>query len=219
MSSFRTKRQCNHAATAIEISATLLLQINRIAWGKKNIATGAKRGQWAIERARAWTGADWVHMAIVLYFKMGNFEKPISELFWNNMEWNQPRWSFTQSNTYTSSASACKDYSKVSPAARFHLCVPLLLPGDHMQSVGYLAMPTMAELMIGMIKTVMLMSISSLDLGWAPGTGFIMMCSGVPVTQHSVTIWHREQTLPASVCHLFCVSLQGKSILPLCFRV
>lgn len=86
VSSFRTKQQCNHAATAIEISTTLLLQINRIARGKKSIATGTKRGELAIERARARKGADWVHVAVVLYFKMGNLEKLISELFgtiWN----------------------------------------------------------------------------------------------------------------------------------------
>lgn len=70
-------------------------------------------------------------------------------------------------------------FAASSPRVCFHLCVPLLLPIDQMLSVGGLQIQAMPEI-ITMIKTVMLMSISSLDLGRAPGTGFKMMCSAVP---------------------------------------
>lgn len=154
-------------------------------------------------------------MAIVLYFKMGNFEKLISELF--GTIWNETKLAGHLPNrtlTLPQRAKAIPRSAQQRASTSVYRSCSLVTTC----SVGCSAMQTMAEIMIGMIKTVMLMSISSLDLGWAPGTGFKIMCSGVPETQHSVIIWHREQTLPAP-CHLFCVSLQGKSILPLCFRV
>lgn len=128
-------------------------------------------------------GAAWVHSAFVLRFRMGDFEKLISELF-----------GMIQKLTllvidpieHLHFLSEQRLFAAPSPAVCFHLCVPLLLPTDQMLSVGCLQTQAMTEMMIVMIETVMLMSISSLNLGRAPGTGFKMMCSAVPGTQHSL---------------------------------
>lgn len=103
------------------------------------------------------TGFTWL-----LSFKMGNFEKLISELF--GTIWNETKLAGHLPNRTPTLPQRAKAIPR-SAQQRASTSVPLLLPGDHMQSVGCSATPTVAEIMIGMIKTVMLMSISSLDLG------------------------------------------------------
>lgn len=127
-------------------------------------------------------GAAWVHSAFVLPFRMGDFEKLISELF-----------GMIQKQTllvidpieHLHFLSEQRLLAASSPAVCFHLCVPLLLPIDQMLSVGCLQIQAMTEMIIVMIKTVLLISISSLELGRAPGTVFKMMpCQecGIPLS-------------------------------------